>query len=81
MTVRQDDRLTDGMPMRPVRCRRCDGLVLARKSSWEQTSIQWTEEAMAACPSLADDRHATCPALLSAIREAVLNGELKIVDA
>ena len=29
-------------PMVPVACRRCGAAVLARKSSWDQTSVQWS---------------------------------------
>ncbi|OLT31721.1 ferredoxin [Actinomadura sp. CNU-125] len=79
MTVRSDERL-DGAPLRPVRCRRCAGEVLARKASWEQTSIQWTAEARAACTGLDEDEHGTCPALRSAIQEAALNGKIEVLD-
>ncbi|GAA2142666.1 ferredoxin [Actinomadura napierensis] len=79
MTIRQDDRLADG-PLLPVRCRRCAAEVLVRKSSWEQTSIQWTAEARAACPELAADPHETCPALRSAIQEAALTGAIRVID-
>ncbi|MRH92410.1 ferredoxin [Nocardia sp. SYP-A9097] len=48
MTVHADERLLDG-PMLPVRCRQCGAEVLARKSSWAQTSVQWNAAAMAAC--------------------------------
>jgi hypothetical protein len=77
VTTRQDERLLDG-PLTPVRCRRCAAEVLVRKSTWEQTSIQWNAEARAACVGL-DDPHATCPALRSAIQEAALNGAITVV--
>lgn len=77
MTTRQDERLLDG-PLLPVRCRRCAAEVLVRKSTWEQTSIQWNADARAACVGL-DDPHATCPALRSAIQEAALNGAITVV--
>ncbi|WP_375540175.1 ferredoxin [Nocardia sp. BSTN01] len=35
--------------MAPVECRQCGARVLARKSSWAQTSIQWDAESSAAC--------------------------------
>ena len=79
MTARQDDRLVD-VPLTPVRCRRCAAEVLVRKSSWEQTSIQWTTAARAACVNLDDDPLQTCPALRSAIQEAALTGAVKIVE-
>ncbi|WP_433463671.1 ferredoxin [Spirillospora sp. CA-128828] len=78
MTTRQDERHLDG-PLLPVRCRRCAAEVLVRKSSWEQTSIQWNAEARGACVGL-DDPHATCPALRSAIQEAALNGAITVVE-
>ena len=80
MTPPRDDRLLDG-PLLPVRCRRCAAEVLVRKSSWEQTSIQWNAEARAACAGLAGDPHATCPALRSAIQEAALTGAIEVIDA
>jgi hypothetical protein len=49
MTVRVDNRLDDA-PMVPVACRRCGAEVLARKSSWQQTSVQWDVAALARCP-------------------------------
>ena len=49
MTVRTDNRLADA-PMVSVTCRRCGAEVLARKSSWQQTSVQWDAAAMARCP-------------------------------
>lgn len=80
VTTRQDERLLDGAPLLPVRCRRCHAEVLARKSSWEQTSIQWNADARAACSGLAEDPFGTCPALRSAIQEAALTGAIKVVD-
>ena len=46
--VRLDNRL-DEMPMMPVECRSCGARVLARKSSWSQTSVQWNADATARC--------------------------------
>ncbi|MEO3784720.1 ferredoxin [Actinocorallia sp. B10E7] len=79
MTVRPDNRLADA-PMQPVQCGRCAGRVLVRKSSWEQTSIQWSEEAMDACPNLVTDRYETCPDLRASIQQATLDGLVKVVD-
>lgn len=53
--VRTDNRL-DKMPMAPVACRNCGAQVLARKSSWNQTSVQWNAEATARCAELAEAR-------------------------
>ncbi|WP_106403079.1 ferredoxin [Actinocorallia populi] len=80
MSVRPDERLTD-CPMRSLRCARCDGAVLVRKSSWEQTSIQWSEQAMADCPNLRTDRYETCPDLRMTIQQAALDGTLEVVAA
>ncbi|WP_242453490.1 ferredoxin [Mycolicibacterium sp. P9-64] len=35
--------------MTPVNCRTCGAEVLARKGSWQQTSVQWTADAVARC--------------------------------
>ena len=48
MTVRPDNRLSDA-PMVPVHCKSCEARVLVRKSSWEQTSVQWDATATARC--------------------------------
>ena len=89
MTVRADNRLDDA-PMVPVQCRRCAATVLARKSSWHQTSVQWSAAAYAECAERCEaDKlaaHGTrstflaCSALRSSIDDAVLHGELPVVD-
>ncbi|GAA4539197.1 ferredoxin [Mycobacterium paraffinicum] len=88
-SVRQDNRL-DEMPMLPVGCRRCGAEVLARKSSWNQTSVQWNADATARCVERAEaQRIATpggrgvflaCSALQESMLEAVRCGGLTIVD-
>ncbi|OBH98732.1 ferredoxin [Mycobacterium sp. E2733] len=88
-SVRQDNRL-DEMPMRPVGCRRCGAQVLARKSSWNQTSVQWNADATARCVERAQaERISTpggrgvflaCSALRESMLEAVRGGGLAIVD-
>ena len=61
MTVRPDSRLADA-PMVPVSCRRCGARVLARKSSWEQTSVQWDAAGTARCvPTMNVARSAIAP--------------------
>jgi hypothetical protein len=89
MTVRTDNRLTDA-PMLPVSCRTCGGEVLARKSSWQQTSVQWNAAALARCPQ----RHeaallsahggrgvfVSCSELRESIRQAVRDGVLPMLD-
>lgn len=89
MTVRPDNRLADA-PMVPVACRACGAEVLARKSSWEQTSVQWTADAMARCPqrrnaeSLGTPGRPTlflsCSELTESIHDAVAAGRLAIVE-
>ncbi|MBP1821965.1 ferredoxin [Mycobacterium sp. OAE908] len=89
MTVRPDNRYAD-CPMAPVACRRCGACVLARKSSWNQTSVQWNREASARCHERRDAEnlaaHAArglflaCSALSDSIVEAVRNGDLPVVD-
>lgn len=82
MTLRQDNRLVDGVPMRPVRCLRCATEVLVRKSSWEQTSIQWGAESRSGCVDQAGNGrdYGICPALRRSIGDAVRTGALEIVD-
>lgn len=86
---RVDNRLDD-MPMVPVVCRTCGARVLARKSSWNQTSVQWNAEATARCAERGDvDRLAghrggpflACSALRDSIQAAVAAGELTILRA
>ncbi len=89
MTIRPDNRLADA-PMRPVRCRRCGAEVLARKSTMDQTSIQWNADASSLCAErgelteLAAHGHngifLGCAALSEAINRAVYSGELAVVD-
>jgi hypothetical protein len=84
--VRTDDRLNE-MPMAPVACRNCGANVLARKSSWNQTTVQWSAGATARCAERLDAERIpghriflVCSALRESIEAAVAAGELKIVD-
>ncbi len=89
MTIRADNRLVD-TPMVPVQCRACGAEVLARKSSWEQTSVQWNTDAMARCPQrrnaaslAAPGRPAlflSCSELAESIHDTVTAGRLPVVD-
>ncbi len=89
MTVRIDDRLSD-VPMVPVKCGRCSAAVLARKSSWNQTSVQWTARALATCLQrryldISVDHSGRsvflgCSALTDSIVGAVGDGDLPVVD-
>jgi hypothetical protein len=89
MTVRPDNRLDDGQ-MVPVACRRCGAGVLARKSSWDQTSVQWNAAASGRCEERRDalklaghgerNLFLACSALGDSIADAVRRGELVVVD-
>lgn len=84
---RPDTRLEDG-PMRPVECGACGAAVLARKSSWDQTSIQWSPDARTRCheravPHPAEPRpnrnaFPGCDALRASVREAAVRGDLEV---
>lgn len=89
MSVRPDNRLDDA-PMVPVTCRACGAKVLARKSSWQQTSVQWSADAAQRCPQRRDSEalaahgrktvFLSCSELSESIVEAVRAGSLSIVD-
>ncbi|MGO4443636.1 ferredoxin [Mycobacterium sp. 2YAF39] len=89
MAVRSDNRLADS-PMVPVTCSRCGASVSARKSTWNQTSVQWSAEASARCLERRDAQnlaeHAerglflACSALTDSIVDAVRRGDLPVVD-
>jgi hypothetical protein len=88
-SVREDNRL-DEMPMVPVACRNCGAQVLARKSTWNQTSVQWNADATARCAERAEAQAISapggrgvflvCSALSESILDAVRHGDLCIVD-
>ena len=67
-------------------CARCDALVRVRKSSAQQTSVQWTRRATQACDVLAShaaDGQPTalipaCPSLRESIEQAVRDGHLGV---
>lgn len=90
MAVRTDNRLHD-VPMQPVQCQRCEALVGVRKSSWQQTSIQWDSAATTACreldtssegtpDSVRGHQGETCGALRDSIAQATQNGALHVPD-
>ncbi|MFJ8861448.1 ferredoxin [Streptomyces sp. NPDC102451] len=80
--MRVDNRLADGGPMRPLSCERCAAQVLVRKSSWQQTSVQWDGRAMAVCAErdAAGEAFEGCGSLRETIREAALRGAIELVD-
>jgi hypothetical protein len=89
MTVRADNRYAD-CPMVSVACHRCGARVQARKSSWNQTSVQWDAEASARCLERRDAENLAahsgrgvflaCSALGESIADAVRQGDLPVVD-
>ena len=88
MAVRPDNRLADA-PMVPVACRRCGAEVLARKSTWDQTSVQWNAEAAVQCherrdadqlPGHGRGLFLACSALRESLMAAAREGALPIVD-
>jgi hypothetical protein len=88
MAVRPDVRLEAG-PMTPVACATCGAGVEARKSSWDQTSIQWTAAALGACverrsssprPGPNGAAFLGCAALNQTLREAAVRGDLPVQE-
>lgn len=88
--LEREDTRFDDMPMVPVACRTCGARVLARKSSWHQTSLQWNADSTARCAERREaDRSAgrhgglflTCSALRDSVEAAVAAGELRVVQA
>ncbi|WP_066896846.1 ferredoxin [Mycolicibacterium houstonense] len=88
MAVRQDNRLEDA-PMLPVMCRRCGACVQVRKSSWNQTSVQWSAAALGHCEERCTAAQLfghggglflACSALSGSIAAAVRSGALPVVD-
>ncbi|MBB3603709.1 hypothetical protein FHT40_003370 [Mycolicibacterium sp. BK556] len=89
MAVRPDIRLDDS-PMVPVTCVRCGAGVQVRKSSWNQTSVQWTGPALAQCEErcsatqLAENGAGgvflACSALSGSIVDAVKAGSVPVLD-
>jgi hypothetical protein len=87
--IRPDDRLAD-LPMTPVECLSCHATVQVRKSSWQQTSIQWDEAGVGTClerrssPSRGHLREAdfpTCAGLRESIAQAVLSGKVPVAES
>jgi hypothetical protein len=91
VTLRPDNRLADA-PMRPVECHTCGARVLVRKSSWEQTSVQWGAASLARCDhhrdaagrtggrvDVRDETFWLCPRLRESIEAAVREGTLPVL--
>ncbi|MGW8681310.1 hypothetical protein ACWGNN_09625 [Streptomyces sp. NPDC055817] len=75
--------------MRPVQCGVCGNQVLCEKFSAAHTQIQWTDEAAAVCPIIAERvaagelsaRVRGCAPLRASIDVAVASGLLAVADA
>ena len=59
-------------------CARCAALVRVRKSSPQQTSVQWTTEAARRCTTGLGALVPTCPDLRASIDYAVRTGRLEV---
>ncbi len=76
------------MEFRPVACDRCGTEVLVHKSSYHQTSVQWSGTAAQQCEMLRDAADAdrldveahSCPALRASIDRAVVEGRLPVPE-
>jgi hypothetical protein len=89
MVARIDNRLSD-CPMVSVACRHCGAQVMARKSSWNQASVQWNSGATARCLQRRETQNLAaysgrgvflaCSALAESIVDAVRHGDLPVVD-
>lgn len=77
--------------MRAVDCAACGAVVTARKSSWDQTSLQWDAAAQARCLERAayrplepdrpnGDAFPGCSAMIDAVREAAVRGFLDVLS-
>jgi hypothetical protein len=85
-----DGRLADERrPVaREVRCARCAAVVLAAKFSLQQTSVQWTADAVRACAEFAAQVAGGqqtalidgCASLRASIEAAVRDGRLPVVS-
>jgi hypothetical protein len=59
-------------------CARCRALVRVRKSSPQQTSVQWTTAAENTCVTRLTALVPTCPDLRASIDDAVRAGKLEV---
>ncbi|WP_433363911.1 hypothetical protein ACQPZX_33030 [Actinoplanes sp. CA-142083] len=59
-------------------CARCEALVRVRKSSPQQTSVQWTAQAAKRCAGDLGALVPTCLDLRASIDEAVRAGKLEV---
>lgn len=59
-------------------CDSCAALVRVRKSSPQQTSVQWTTAAARRCPTPLGALVPTCPGLRASIDQAIVSGHLDV---
>jgi hypothetical protein len=81
MPPRPDNRLLDG-PMTPVACTTCGARVQARKSSWEQTSVQWDATSLSSCAerTTGEGFFSGCTALRASIGREATEGRLPVMS-
>ena len=73
--------------MQPLQCTECGAAVLVQKNSWEHTSVQWNDDARAACRELAGGAaHRVgaplerCQTLTDVIENAARSGSIPVAD-
>lgn len=84
--VDREHYLDEGLA--PLRCQACQATVLVRKSSAQQTSVQWTEPPETHCSYFAErytasprpGRPDTCPKLTKTIAWAVDEGVIDVPE-
>lgn len=83
-TLEEQRRYTAGR-LADVRCLDCLAQVRVKKNSEHHTSIQWSSEAVAACPELGQrppsggrDGLRGCPRMMASIDAAVRDGLLSV---
>jgi len=81
----EEQRLYTTERLVEVRCLDCLAQVKVKKNSEHQTSIQWSAEAVAACPELcrrsptgSRDGLRGCPRMMASIDAAVRDGDLSV---
>jgi len=82
----EEQRLYTQARLVEVACLDCLASVAVKKNSEHHTSIQWSAEAVSACPELgrrdgasgSRDGHRGCPRLLASIDAAVRDGKVPV---